>query len=471
MFVSVVASVCINSGRLFSPMTVSMLERLRVKLGPTWKGLAELVGVSQPHGAGRRAFLNISSFQVLAMFRRGMFYSFLSIYLRFFLGLSVTETTFFASFPMVLNVLFQTFVWGGVSDRLQLRRTLIILGEISAAVSTLLVWYAHTLPESGHAAGYVIIVGMSIVEIFWSMSNVAWSALLSDLYPEHERAGVQGQLSSIGAIGRIIGVWIGGLAYDGLSQFYEGWGFDKGVLFFIASGIMIVSAIPMFFVPEGGIKKEKRALGPQSVGKSNVSRKFLIFLLAMLFINFGRNSVALVKSQYLSLDEGFNVSSSLLSYIVNTSSVAVLIIGLFVRRLSDRFRDEILLLVGTVVAIISLLGFVLAENLGFIFVSNFVAGASDVIIVASSYSYASRLIPREKRGKQFALFNATFFLSWGLPGTFIAGPVVDQLMRLGATQVFSYRMSFLAAAVLVFVGTLISLWVVRMSRSAPKKEF
>jgi len=457
--------------KLFMAMMVSMLERFRFKLGSTWKGLTALVGVSQAHGAGRRSFLNVSSFQILAMFRRGLFYSYLSIYLRFFLGLSVTETTFFATFPMVLNVLFQTFVWGGVSDRLQLRRTLIILGEISAAVSTVLVWYLHTLPQSAHAAGYVIIVGMSIVEIFWSMSNVAWSALLSDLYPERERAGVQGQLSSIGAIGRIIGVWIGGLAYDGLSQFYEGWGFDKGVLFFVASGIMIVSTIPMLFVPEGGIKKEKRELGAQSVGTASVSRLFLIFLLAMLFINFGRNSVALVKSQYLYLDEGFNVSSSLLSYIVNTSSVAVLIVGLSVRRLSDRLRDETLLLVGAVVAIISLLGFVLAENLALIFISNFLAGASDVVIVASSYSYASRLIPPEKRGKQFALFNATFFLSWGLPGTFIAGPIVDQLMRLGATQIFSYRMSFLTAAVLVFIGALVSLSVVRMSRTTHEKKF
>ena len=458
-------------GKLFLAMTVSMLERFRFTWGSTWKGLIALVGVSQAHEAGRRAFLNVSSFQILAMFRRGLFYSYLSIYLRFFLGLSVTETTFFATFPMVLSVLFQTFVWGGVSDRLQLRRTLIILGEISAAASTVLVWYLHTLPQSAHAAGYVIIAGMSIVEIFWSMSNVAWSALLSDLYPERERAGVQGQLSSIGAIGRIIGVWIGGLAYDGLSQFYEGWGFDKGVLFFIASGIMIVSTIPMLFVPEGGIKKERRELGAQGVRTASVSRLFLIFLLAMLLINFGRNSVALVKSQYLSLDEGFNVSSSLLSYIVNTSSVAVLIVGLSVSRLSDRLRDETLLLVGAVVAIISLLGFVLSENLALIFISNFLAGASDVVIVASSYSYASRLIPPEKRGKQFALFNATFFLSWGLPGTLITGPIVDQLMRLGATQIFSYRMSFLAAAVLVLVGVLISLWVVRMSRTTHEKKF
>jgi MFS family permease len=422
-------------------------------------------GASTDFKASRRTFLSISSFQVLAMFRRGLFYSFLSIYLRFFLGLSVTETTFFATFPMVLNVLSQTFVWGAVSDKFQLRRTLIILGEISAAITTFFVWYVHTLPDNGHIAGYVIIVGLSIVEIFWSMSNVGWSALLSDLYPEHRRADLQGKLSSVGAIGRIIGVWIGGMAYDGLSQFYEGWGFERGLLFFIASGVMIISTIPMFFVPEGGIGKKRVS---SKGGKVSVSEKLLVFLLAMLFINFGINSVALMKSQYLSLDEGFDVSSSLLSYIANTGSFAIFVVGFLVRQISDRFRDEIMLFIGTMTAILYLAGFATAENLPMIFASNFLYGASNVIIVASSYSFASRLIPPEKRGKQFALFNATFFLSWGIPGTFIVGPIVDQLIRSGTTQVFAYRMSFVTAAILTFIGVLILSFVIRMNKSSQK---
>lgn len=460
----------INNGKLLLAMTISMLKEFKVKAGLTWKSLTANVGVSQALRTGRKTFWNISSFQILAMFRRGLFYSYLSIYLRFFLGLSVTETTLFATFPMILNVLFQTFVWGAVSDRFQLRRTLIILGEISAAISTFFVWYIHTLPENNHTAGYAIIIGLSIVEIFWSMSNVGWSALLSDLYPEQQRTGLQGKLSSIGAIGRISGVWIGGLAYDGLSHFYEGWGFNEGYLFFIASGIMLVSTIPMLFVPEGGIRKNAKKARFRNDRKITFSRKFLIFLLAMLFINFGRNSVALTKSQYLSLDEGFNVSSSLLSYIVNTSSAAIFIVGLSMRRLSLRLRDEVLLFAGTMIAVFSLVGFVFAESLPLIFISNFVAGASNVVILASSYSYASRLIPPEKRGKQFALFNATLFLSWGIPGTFIAGPIVDHLMKSGATQIFSYRMSFLSAAILVFIGALLSLFVIRMNRPSHKKK-
>jgi len=415
----------------------------------------------------RRAFLGIASFQVLAMFRRGLFYSYLSIYLRFFLGLSVTETTFFATFPMILNVVFQTFVWGVLSDRYQKRRTLIIIGEISAALTTVFVWWLHTLPASKYAAGYVIILGLSFVEIFWSMSNIGWSAIISDFYPEKDRIGIQGKLASIGAIGRIVGVWIGGLAYDGLAQLYEGWGFDKGLLFFIASGVMLISTIPMFFVPEGGVRVPKQQQEVALTTKGNlfaISKTFLIFLIAMVFINFGQNCVAIIKTQFLVLDEGFNISSNMLSYIVNMQSVAILIFGIMATRLARTFSDITLLVISSLIAILYLLGFALARSIPLIFIANFFAGICHVMIMASSYSYASKLIPPEKRGKQFALFNATAFLSWGVAGTLIAGPVVDLLMKAGTTQDFAYRMSFVSAVVLIVIGIFVLLAAHRIAR-------
>lgn len=414
----------------------------------------------------RRTFLGIASFQILAMFRRGLFYSYLSIYLRFFLGLSVTETTLFATLPMILNVVFQTFVWGVLSDRYQKRRTFIIIGEISAALTTVFVWWLHTLPTSTYVAGYIIILGLAFVEIFWSMSNIGWSAIISDLYAEKDRTGIQGKLASIGAVGRIVGVWIGGIAYDGLARFYEGWGFDQGLLFFIASGIMLISTIPMFFVPEGGIQRSQQQAVIISPKRTlfAVSRPFLVFLIAMVFINFGQNCVAVIKTQFLVLDEGFNVSSSTLSYIVNMQSLAILIFGVMATRLARRFSDITLLVISTLIAILYLLGFAFARSIPLIFIANFFAGICHVMILASSYSYASKLIPPEQRGKQFALFNATHFLSWGVAGTLIAGPVVDLLMKAGTTQDFAYRMSFVSAVILIIIGIFVLLTAHRIAQ-------
>jgi hypothetical protein len=44
------------------------------------------------------------------------------------------------------------------------------------------------------------------------------------------------------------------------------------------------------------------------------------------------------------------------------------------------------------------------------------------------------------------------------------GPIVDNLIRSGFTQVFAYRMSFITAAILTFVGILILVFVIRMNR-------
>ncbi len=405
-------------------------------------------------------FFGISSFQMLAMFRRGLFYSFLSIYLRHFLGLSVTETTLFATFPMVINITFQTFVWGAFSDKYQLRRTLIICGEMLAGFGTVLVWYSHTLTTNLILAGYVIIMGLSIVEIFWSMSNVGWSALISDIYPQEDRNTIQGRLASVGGIGRMAGVWIGGLLYDGLSLRYEGWGFYQGALFFVAAGAMFISIVPMLWVPEGGIKKELKTASTTEIGVSESSGKiFWIFIAAMVFINFGRNSIAVIQSQYLVLDSGFGVSSKVLSYIVNTQSAAMILTGLIAGWIGRKIGNGNSLLLGTAMAIGSLILLAVTGDLGVIYISNFLRGCSEVIVLASSYAFASVLIPPERRAKLFGIFNATYFLSWGIAGTFIAGPITDILMVYGASEVFSYQMAFVAAAVIALIGFIIQVFL------------
>ena len=126
--------------------------------------------------------------------------------------MSVTETTLYATLPMIMSVLFQNFIWGPLTDKFQRRRTFIILGEILAGIGTITVWFIHYSIESLYLAGYVIIIGLSCVEMFWSMSNIGWSALISDIYPFKERSKIMGELTSLGGLGRIIGIFIGGNA-------------------------------------------------------------------------------------------------------------------------------------------------------------------------------------------------------------------------------------------------------------------
>jgi MFS family permease len=417
-----------------------------------------------------KIFTGLSSFQILAMFRRGLFYTYLSLYMREFLKLSVFETTLYATLPMIMSIIFQNFVWGPISDKIQLRRTLIVLGEIFAGIGTLIVWFIHFLLASAHTlgyslnfwgitysclyiSGYVIIIGLSFVEMFWSMSNIGWSALISDLYPSEKRSQIMGQLTGLGGMGRIFGIFIGGILYN------EGFGFRNGPLFIVASSLMFISTIPMLILsPEGGIKKKSREKEKVSDLKKNNQKSilvFVIFIIALAAINFGRNSIAIPYSQYLSLETGFHVDSIMLSFITNSRSIATLIIGFTAGILSKKFGHSRTLIIGTSIGITALVITAITSSLPIIFVGSFLIGAAEVLIYASSYAIASLLIPSRIRAKLFAIYNATFFLSWGIAGTLISGPIIDILIGEGKSEVLAYQTGFFIAALICFIGLVI----------------
>jgi MFS family permease len=289
------------------------------------------------------------------------------------------------------------------------------------------------------------------------MSNISWSALVSDIYTEQDRSRIQGRLTSMGGVGRLIGVWIGGLLYDGLGLRYEGWGFFEGPLFFVASGVMVISAIPLFFLPEGGIGSNSPSTQtrPHHQDAQPSAAIFMIFLAGMVFINFGRNSIAIIFTQYLSLDSGLALNSRAISYVVNTMALAVVIMGWTAGRVCRRIGNGAALLAGTAASIVALVLLAGTTKLQLIYVSFFLRGLGEALIMAAAYTIASILIPPRMRARRFAWFNATFFLSFGVGGTLIAGPIIDGLIGAGYPQTWSYQMSFAAAAGLTAVGFLV----------------
>jgi hypothetical protein len=238
---------------------------------PCRHGQAKERHILKPTTEASRIFFGLSSFQALAMFRRGIFYTFLAVYLRSYLGLSVTETTLFETIPMVLNVLFQTLLWGRLTDRLQLRRSLIITGELLASIGHVAMWYFHSLAPDPRSAGFVIIAGLTVIEVFWSMSNIGWSAFISDVYTTEQRNAIQGKFASIGGAGRIAGAMLGGILYDGMRMAYPGWGFKAGGIFFVSAFVMAISVVPLLFIPEGGIHYRKQSSTAGNTGETRAS--------------------------------------------------------------------------------------------------------------------------------------------------------------------------------------------------------
>jgi MFS family permease len=113
------------------------------------------------------------------------------------------------------------------------------------------------------------------------------------------------------------------------------------------------------------------------------------------------------------------------------------------------------ILAGAAVSLAYLLIFATTNHLALIFGASFLKGIAEALIVAASYAAASVMIPPRRRARWFGLFNATYFLSWGLAGTLIAGPLVDLMIRAGHTTTWAYRISYLAAFGLTLSGVIL----------------
>ncbi|MHA2300782.1 MAG: MFS transporter [Candidatus Thorarchaeota archaeon] len=415
-----------------------------------------------------REFAGLSTFQILSFFRRSIVYTFLSIYLRS-LGLSTTEVTLMATVGMIANTLAQSLLWGNLLDKYRKPTEFVIAGEFLAGVGHIFMVLGYMFflgMNQVVIAGYVIIFSLGGIEVFWSMSNVGWSALISELTEIDERKKIMGQFSIIGGFGGLGGAYLGGFLYD------NGAGFANGSIFNIAAVVMIFSSIIVYFsirlkeVDEVQSSDENESSEQYSLSDlpSTLRVGYLIFIVALIFINFGRNSIAIITSLFLADPTGFNANGEEIALFSNVGSIAAMISGLLIGSVVAKASDNRVLMAGILLSIGAISWLIITPSFALALLASFLIGASRVIIQASSYSIVAEMAPEEYRGRLFAYYNATFFLSWGIAATFYAGPIADILIGQGLTNADAYRGSFVAAIALIAIGVIILLQSFRFNR-------
>jgi len=420
----------------------------------------------------KKTVLGLSSFQFMAMARRGLFYTFLTLYLRDILGLSVTETTLLASLTMIANSVSQTFVWGKISDKYQARRSLIVIGETIAAFGYVLVYFLHIylLNTNGSAAAaYSIIAGLSLLEFFWSMSNLGWSALISDLTTPKERGKLMSVISSVGGVGQILGISVSAIMYDWGGK---AGGFTSGLLFFFASGIMIASAVLIWFTTHPSERAYKKTRTSEAVSKQNVlllkshsSRAFYWFLLSTFIVGLGAFSVLQILILYVELDSPIGATSADIAMIRNSASIAAIIASLLAGPLADRIGRKNALGLGFTLTVMTPILYMSAQNAVQMIVINSLSGVSMALMNVVGYLVASDLIPAERRGRLFGQYNAIISISFGVAGTCLGGPVADYLIGTGLTQAAAFVTTFQVASAVSLIGAIVYALKVKSERS------
>ena len=414
-------------------------------------------------------FLSLSLFRFLAFVRRGVFYTFMINYL-FDLMQTVTWTTLMGTFNMMTSALGQNLLWGKISDRYRLRTKLIIAGESIAAATYFVVFLIHKSfldVQANFAAGLSLILGLSFLEFFWSMSDVGWAVLLTDVTTSKTRGGIVGSLNFIASLGRMIGIIFAGLLYN------NGEGFRQGTIFFIVIAMLFTSATIMMIASRSA--KTSKAKKEKTVERNAVERPFARhnekiykwFLISLIIIVIGVACISQVFLIFLRLPEGLNVSDSEQSFILTAWTLGGMLMSLLSGWFADRIGRVKVIFVGLSLAILTPFLYGLASNVLTMAVIYGLSGVAFWTMQTVGFAFAGDIIPEDKRGRLFSRYNTVMALGWGPAGLLVGGPIADiQTQQFELSRHTAYVNTFYASSIIVILGTM--LFAVKVAKQKAK---
>jgi MFS family permease len=344
-----------------------------------------------------------------------------------------------------------------------LRAKLIIVGETIAAAAYIIVFLVHrSLIAVGDAftAGLSIIFGLSILEFFWSMSDVGWAALLTDITTPEVRGRIIGILNFIASLGRMVGILYAGFLYN------DGEGFKNGTIFYIVTILLFTGAALMAFtsrrvktknVTEETCTDEGETKGSERNEHGDQSEKtYKWFLVSLIIIVLGAASINQIFLLFIQLPNGLNASDPEMSLILTVWTVGGMIASLASGRLADKIGRSKVILLGLILAILTPALYSLASDVPSIALTYGINGVSFWTIQTVGFVFAGDLIPREKRGRLLSRYNTVMALSWGPAGILIGGPLADvQVKALGYSAYTAYVNAFYASSIILLLGTVL----------------
>jgi len=408
----------------------------------------------------KKIFVNLGIFQFLTFLRRGIFYTFMINYL-YMLMHAVTSTAALGTFDMIASALGQNLLWGRICDRFKVRAKLIIIGESIAGFTYIIVFFVHRFlidAGMGFEAGLTIIFGLSILEFFWSMSDVGWAVLLTDITTPSSRGKIVGSLNFIASLGRMVGIIFAGFLYAG------GEGFRNGTIFWTVTALLFTGAAIMTYISRSVEKNGLRFTEKQLVMKAKVKGEVVLadenaykwFLASLVIIILGATSINQVFLLFIKLRDGLNVSDQEMSLIISAWTVGGMIASALSGRLADRMGREKVMLFGLILAVITPALYGLAVNVPLMILMYGLNGVAFWSIQTVGFALAGDLAPEHRRGLLLSRYNAVIALSWGPAGILIGGPFADiQIKILGMQEYKAFINAFYLSSAIVAAGTIL----------------
>ncbi len=384
---------------------------------------------------------------------------------------TVTSTATLGTLNMIASALGQNLLWGRISDRYRIRTGLIIIGETIAAFAYIIVFFVHkSMIEVGDnfTAGLTIVFGLSILEFFWSMSDVGWAALLTDITIPKVRGRIIGILNFIGALGRMVGILFAGFLYN------DGEGFMNGTIFYIVT-ILLFSGAGLMAFTSRRVKKSKIPLEKNQENDKDKSttaperdnaKVYSWFLASLIIVVLGAASLNQIFLLFVKLAEGLNASDPEMSLILTSWTIGGMMASLAAGRLSDKVGRTKVMMLGLGLAMLTPLLYGVASTVPLMALIYGVNGVSFWTIHTVGFVFAGDLIPENRRGRLLSRYNTVLALSWGPAGLLIGAPLADiQVKNFGLSPYSAYTNVFYISSIMLVFGTaLFASKVVRFSQ-------
>ena len=378
------------------------------------------------------------------------------IYLYGLMG-TVTLTALLGTFNMVASTLGQNLIWGRISDKHKSRIELVVVGESLAGFFYVGIFYIHKYllgAANNFSAGLALIFGLSILEFFWSMSDVGWAALLTDVTTPDVRGSTVGVLNFIGSAGRMFGIGAAGFLYN------NGAGFSEGTIFYVASVMLFAGSVVMLVT-----SKFKKPISSKIKPKTEVAQEvedkkqsYRWFFASLAVVVLGATSINQVFLIFLRLPEGLNANDPELSLILAMWTIGGMIASILSGRLADKIGKAEVLLYGFAMATgIPLLYGVMPNVISMALIYG-LSGVASWMVQTVGFALAGDIIPSTHRGRLFSVYNAIMSLAWGPAGLLIGGPLADvQTEILRMPRHSAYVNTFAISSIIVLAGTILFL--------------
>jgi MFS family permease len=337
-----------------------------------------------------------------------MIWPFLMIYVSEKLNVGLAVVTSLMTINAVMNLLF-SFIAGPVADKLG-RKWVMVISLAGNGLCYILMSAATTLPQ------FALLMGLR--GAFIPLYRVGSDAMMADMVPPEKRVDGYSILRMSNNLGVALGPAIGGFV---TSESYT-------LAFYIAAfGLMTYSLLMAFKAHETLEKDINTNVVRERFGGYGMifrDKPFINFNLVFSMTMITASMVWVLLAVYGK--QNYGISERMYGLIPTTNAIMVVVIQIFVTRITKRHSPLLMVALGAVFYSTASLMIALGGSFWAFWLAMVVMTIGELIMMPTATTYSANLAPPDKRGRYMSIHGMTSGLANGI-GPLLGGTLNDSI--------------------------------------------